>query len=625
MGIDIHAPKESGWDAADAKAAGWTTADTLAWAKPIAKLYVPGADDKGVGQDDTPEPPPIDDVGTTDATPAALTPPPEPPADLKWPFRVLGYNRGAFFYLPKGAPQIVNLSASAHRSENLMGLADLSFWEINFPGKQGADWKAAANALMRAAQRAGIFTTHNRIRGRGAWLDKGRSVFHVGDFLSVDGAIVFLNAMDSRFVYEEDESLNVTPEPAVAGRDAVRVLDICKDLRWEHPMSGYLLAGWLVMAPLCGILPWRPHLWITGPSGSGKTTVMREIVSRVIGRFAARVVGNTTEAALRGLLRYDARPVIFDEVEPKDNYNQQRIRAIIDLARVAASEADGMVYKGTRDQGVNGYPIRSMFCFGSINPGLESFADESRFTQLALVGNDPKDEEEKAIAQAHYEQLMQTITETFTDRFVNGLLFRSLDNLATLKENVDTFTTAAASHLGNRRLGDQMGPMLAGCYLLHSTAKISFSDALAWIKKREWDQHSAGSAVRDHDRLLQLIMQHQVRFQAGNSGQTERSVGELVAAGIGTDLDSSINPHGAKEALLRIGIRAEAGGLFISTTHNYLKKVLQGTEWGMSWRRGLLAIGGAVPGNKGKNVRFGPGVSTPAIWIPLAVAMGEGG
>ncbi|TIN04626.1 MAG: hypothetical protein E5Y59_19285, partial [Mesorhizobium sp.] len=187
----------------------------------------------------------------------------------------------------------------------------------------------------------------------------------------------------------------VEMDSPVSTAEARKFLALSKSLRWVSPLSGYLLAGWCVVAPVCGFLKWRPHVWVNGPSGSGKSTVMDQIVKRCLAATALSVVGNTTEAGVRGALGMDALPIIFDEVEPKDQNNQNRIRAIMDLARVAASEGDGLILKGTANQKTKGFRARSMFVFASIVTQIEGYADESRITQLTLADPAQDTDEEK--------------------------------------------------------------------------------------------------------------------------------------------------------------------------------------------------------------------------------------
>ncbi|NBC36247.1 hypothetical protein GTZ99_06710 [Novosphingobium sp. FSY-8] len=45
-----------------------------------------------------------------------------------FPFLCLGYNKGSYFYLPKGTQQIVELTGHGHTKGNLLTLAPLYFW-----------------------------------------------------------------------------------------------------------------------------------------------------------------------------------------------------------------------------------------------------------------------------------------------------------------------------------------------------------------------------------------------------------------------------------------------------------------------------------------------------------------
>src|SRR3546814_9944202 len=162
--------------------------------------------------------------------------------------------------------------------------------------------------IVRECHKAGIYDP-KRLRGRGAWIDGGRVVFHHGGYLSVDGQPTAITKIRSRFVYELDRSL---PEPAElprADEECARLVEIAKMVRWTKPGSAALLSGWVALAPLCGALRWRPHVWLTGGAGSGKTTVLNEYVHPLMAGCDLFAQGNSSEAGIRQELKADALPV----------------------------------------------------------------------------------------------------------------------------------------------------------------------------------------------------------------------------------------------------------------------------------------------------------------------------
>ncbi len=91
---------------------------------------------------------------------------------------------------------------------------------------------------------------------------------------------------------------------------------------------------------------------------------------------------------------------------------------------------------------------------------IEGYADESRITQLVLTK--PVDD------------IMTLMTPDFARRF----LARTIFHLPILRRYVDVFTEAATIHFGAQRLGDQIGLMLAGAYIMAITKDLTVSEAL---------------------------------------------------------------------------------------------------------------------------------------------------
>ncbi|HWT98555.1 MAG TPA: CHC2 zinc finger domain-containing protein [Terriglobales bacterium] len=605
-----------GWDTADAEAENWQIGDLMAWLtgrlrdwSPLLAIDGPATSVRTTSSASH-DNPPCDAAGRSDD------------AATETPFRILGHHRGSYFYLPEATQQMVTLTAAAHTRPHLLTLAPLAYWARHHPGRNGFDLEAASDALIGAAHRTGLFTPE-RLRGRGAWREDGRVVMHTGRQLYVDGKACRPAALAGSFIYEAAPDLTetITPAlgqapsqvsclpPAATTTEAARLVEICRRLSWENPLSADLLAGWCVIAPLCGALDWRPHLWITGPAQAGKSTVIRDIIRRVIGIFALYVDGKTTEAGIRQLLGADARPIILDEFESEDPAAAARVQQILDMARVSSS--GGTVVKGSTAGRPMTYTIRACFCFSSINTAVTHYADETRISKLVLRRNEAAD------ADRQHRALMADITAWFTPDYALRLLRRALDHLPVLLGNVATFTQAAAHLLRSRRAADQIGTMLAGLFLCHSTAAISPDEAEAWIKARDWHDHAALDAISDERRLLERIATRRLRVPMAG-GHREVTIGQAIMA-----VHDQPESYGDWAAELGAhGIRVDGAEMLIANTASPLKRLLEGSPWAGDWLRPLRMLPGA---SAAPYTYFSPGLKSRATRLPVSLLAKEPG
>ena len=538
------------------------------------------------------------------------------------PFRILGFDRDVIYYLPRGRGQLVALSNAAHTENNLLALAPLSYWERRYPSKGGVNWTEAKDESFRAIENRGrgTFEPVDQMRGVGAWLDAGRPVLHVGNKIIVDGVEMAPWDLDSKFVYEIGRAVDLNIGEPLDSERAQELAELCRMLPFEdRDTAAVLMAGFLVIAPLCGMLPWRPHMWITGPASSGKSTVLRDIAGPILGKIALKVEGATTEAGIRQELGADARPVIFDEAEAEDERAQNRIQKILELARTGASESGGMTYKGSAGQtGAISFRIRSCFLFSSINSAAKSLPDEQRILSVKMKKpeNDPE----------HYAKLQAKISEVTTDEFLTGLFSRSMKNLPALQENIIMFGRAAAAVLGKkigRRAGDLFGAVIAGHYSLYKEDRVTFEAAVEWMGKFEWAGHSAISPQDDATRLIQRIFSQTIRVDGGQGRHAERTLGELVEIAAGTAIDDGfINSKEAEGVIRRNGLRVAdpkgsphvEPGVYVSATAKPLKDILRNTTWAASHADTLAQFEGA---ERVGTTRFSSGVASRATWIPL--------
>jgi putative DNA primase/helicase len=565
----------AGWDLADAAAEGWTPGRA---AKAI-DLY-------GVTVEPPPAPP------EPPAPPPAADPPDIPRGQ---PFVCLGFDEGNYYYQPSSTGQITRIARGNHTETHLLALCpETAYWETLYPAgtRGGINWTAAKASLFAQQARAGIYDPF-RIRGRGAWWDDGRSVLHLGDQLIVDGTShSVMKPPPSRFNYQRLAAIDLpTDLPLLTDQEGAEILDIASRFLWEVPASGLLLAGWAALAPICGSLSWRPHVWLTASAGSGKSAIIDRFLGTLLHDRALWPEGSTTEPAIRQELRADALPVIMDEAESNEQADRKRIQDILALARVASSSGRGFVGRGGAEGTAQRFVARAMFLLCSISTALKQGADASRFAQLTLRNPSFLPQEQR---QAHWETLDRDLTAIITPEIGHRMLLRSVQLIPVIRDSVAVFRRAAANRFDSQRQGDQYGTLLAGAWSLMNARVATEADAYALIDSNDWVTYREASELPDEERCLQYILQHQLRVEverneisAGKVFSRDttitRTVWELVEAVRGSAEPADVPTDAAETHLGRIGVKVEGDRLLISNTAKGLRRILEGTSWTDSW------------------------------------------
>lgn len=645
-----------GWDLADAEAEGWDGARVMAYlrdqlatpdairargeTKPAADATEP-ASDATEGADDAPPPaddapPPPDDADQPPPKAKREKPPRRPPptpdeAADQLPVRALGYDRGRYYYLSAEQRQVHEYAKGDHTANGMLQLAPLAYWSAvfayNAPMK-GEHWQSATDALMRQCERHGIFDT-SILRGRGCWMDEGRMVLNLGNRTIVAGVEKELDPQETTFIYEAGARLAGPRGEPLPVAEARRVLDIAKRFNWEMPASAALLAGWIVLAPLCGALRWRPHVWLTGGTGTGKSTIMRDFIAPLLAGTELQVQGNSTEAGIRQSLRADARPVIFDESEQNDEREEGRVQNILSLIRQASSESQSRTLKGTQGGRALDFHIRSMFCLASIGVGIKHQADHTRIAVLGLYGLGKVQADQHDAHQEKWLETEQLLAELRDDReFAGRLMARSVAMHDVIEANMRTLVRVAAREFRSQRLGDQYGTLLAGAAVLLYDHPISEEGALKFIRLFDWSSFHESAREDESVDALSSIMQIelQVDVQAGLASHREaRAVGELVrvcADGVTRD---GVQPADAAAVLGRLGLRVQRQaldkppGLLVAQKSPALAKALRGQKWGADWKSYLRRLPGAKPWPVA--IRFVEGFTQRATFVPIELAL----
>ena len=515
-----------------------------------------------------------------------------------------GHNDGTYYFYPLESGQITGLSAPGLNSiQNLYRLAPRSFWERAYGmGGEVSDKKIcalASAALMDACHRRGIYLPETT-RGVGVWIDGGKVAVNTGDAVVYEGVSKMPAEFRGEYVYESGPRVMRLATEPLRNAEADKLRQICKRLSWKRDIYADLLAGFLVVAAVGGAVPWRPHIWITGPSGAGKSTVMKEVIGTVLRQIAVLREGGTTEAAVRKALGRSSRPYVLDEAESESPRAKANMQAILTIARIASS---GGLIENANDK----FRAQSCFCFCSINPGVEQLADESRITLLSL------DKDSTPGSADRYAKLLVMIRETLTPEYSARLMARTVANIDALLANTATFSLAAAAAFGSARSGDQIGPLLAGAFMLTSTRQVTLQEAKSWIAAQEWSWHEGNDdGQSDSHRCLAHMMAARVRYDVSGAAR-ESSLGELVERAV---RDIGDPQQTAKDALKGYGIKVSDGRLYIANQSSPLKRIMADTPWGV-WKSALERFPGADNAG-GRTMYFAPGLKVRAVSIPVA-------
>lgn len=550
-------------------------------------------------------------------------------------FRLLGHNRGVYYFLPRSGGQIVPMAPSSlERISNLCQLETLGWWQSHFEGggKSGVNTVAAADALIQASHRSGIYRPDN-VRGRGCWREADEAIdheeeqpllLHLGDRMVVPNVRGWVQPDEYQspggYTYERQMRMNGPASKAMAADEARDVLDIFRTFMWRDNVAGDLLAGWTFLAPVGGALPWRPHVWVIGERGSGKSTIVEKLVVPLLtgpsdaGGTCLYVVGENTEAGLRQGLFTDSLPVVFDEAEEGEGVGA-RIQKVLALARQASSGSDARTLKGTTHGGAVQYRIRSMFCLASIGGAIWQEADKSRISLLPLLGDSQVDKERK---RTHWDKLEPRIVDITKDTgrrmFTRAIkLLRS----GALLDTIRTFRKVGGRVYGDQRTGDQHGTLYAGAWHLQSDESPSEQDAYDVLTTEGMEAH-LHTQQPEGIKALQMLMQQRERIDTA-SGPRTLTVGQLVGA---CAQGGQVCPEAdAKAALDQLGLRVEGrtGGyvLLVSPTSAWSKKVFADTIYARGLLNVMLGLEGVA--YEERPVRFYHGHQVRPIMVPFSL------
>lgn len=521
----------------------------------------------------------------------------------KLPYRALGSIGKTYYFISGRNSDIITLTPSEMKQNHFLALAPLAFWQMEYPGKNGCQWDVVADTLINQCTDIGSFNP-DRLRGKGVWYDDGRYIVHKGDKLYINNTEIDTDAIESKYIYEPKHRKEDFYTKPLKKEDSNRFIDLLKMLIWERPEYAILLAGWCAVAPICGCIEWRPHIWLTGQAGSGKSWIIRKIIKKIIGEDSVFTQGESSEAGIRQELGNDAVPVILDEAESDEKNQAERIQSILTLMRQASSQGD-TILKGSPSGKSTRFKINSCFLFASIGVNTHHHADESRITVLSLKTDESDNREQK------FKDLQRAVNNLLTEEYCGNFKTRIYNMIPTIIESSKVFSMLIAGKMKSQRFGDQLGILLAGAYALFSDNIVTEEIAEKWISKIDFSDEEEKKEINDEQKCLNAIVQSMIRIN-----NTDYTIGELISCCYQQESVNGISVADSDITLRRYGIRyqEEFKSLFIGSNNNNLKKLLQNTPYSVNYTRMLRRIKGAEAWGV---VRFTDTITQRTTRIPI--------
>ena len=297
----------------------------------------------------------------------------------------LGSTPEAFYYSSNYKNGVLKMPIS-HPKAHIMTLAPLKYWQdmgiFWRTGKRGQDYlciDAIRNYLMEMAAKVGTYSVSNMLSSGYYWNNETKRCYARSGFITYGTAPSGVDHSYGRYIY-----VPKLPERRVRIEFFREVFDtFC----WSEPYMGRVLLGWVLLAPFCGALEFRPHCWINGETSAGKTWIFENVVCSMLGSLYCGFTMGTTEAGLIRGLEGMALPVVHDEFESDQSFKKSAKMSLIEFFRGCSTSAGDKMSLTKGMQGGNAtqsFKSSCMAILGSIKNCLDTPQDAARFLMLSL-------------------------------------------------------------------------------------------------------------------------------------------------------------------------------------------------------------------------------------------------
>jgi putative DNA primase/helicase len=379
----------------------------------------------------------------------------------------LGYKNNMYYFTSSQNQTIEAFSTLP--KENLIKLIRYEYWEKRYGelvrGQITIPWDKVASELHGACHAKGIYSEENH-RGIGIYKDNGRIVLNLGNRLMVDGVVMPIHSLKSKYNYIVSKALGDISKQQLTDEEMALFSASFDKVTLKDPKQKHYILGWMVSAVISGMLEWRPHIYITGSKGSGKSQITN-LVDKILkeGWMTIFTQGiDTTPVGLRQTVGSNAVPVFIDEVEGTDKKASSNAAGYIALARGASSNSSSMTLIGSQSQKATQYKVGFCAWLAGITPQLKLSQDLERFVQIDTIKREGGNREDWKIVQKYWDSL--------GEEFAKKLVARIIANIPTILHNIRE-TVNSIAECGSNRYADQHGTLLGASLIFRHTNKAT--------------------------------------------------------------------------------------------------------------------------------------------------------
>jgi len=496
-------------------------------------------------------------------------------------------------------------SATLHRvteftETDLLKIADFNYWSRKYPApKVKYDHSLAKADLIAKSQLVGVFNP-DRIKSVGVWHDGDNVVINAGSrlYVSKDRGVYREQQFadyKSFYFYEQGPHLTLPLFSEDPKPQFLLAHNLIQDFSFKNPSDYKLLLGWLLTAPLSGMLPWRPHIMLTAEAGSGKSTIIQKVIIPYFQHWFTVKEDDYSEASIRQGAGHGAPVVILDEFDTNKG-DVRRLEKILSLIRVGSS--GGEVGRGTP----SGKKLKFTAKFSCLLAGISTpplgEADQGRITKLELTKNFRRDS---------WESFSADLSSVFDSKLASHGFWRAVNNSINIVESSKVLFNEIERRSGGRS-GQQFGVLLAGYWHWLNDSVISREDSTKLVDEFFTGEESRkASIVEEKDQCLEHLL-----GLAVTSGDERLTLGDLLE---GSGAKASKEKALSLVGMTLLGESDSIDGIFVPTQSVELKKHFKDTPW-LDWCAHLERIGGA---KRTQVMRRKLGIKRRGVTVPLCV------